>query len=325
MQITATQGGSTANGLLLDVFVLTGAKPSASQAGNTINTQFASTLTWTQSITNSAGSSVYGAATPNQSSQAPTASNSTIIDSVSQAGNSIRLVTFHAVNLSAGTTARGFTFGSSLSGGPFAMLEVLAATTLAEDASAPGVVSTTGAGPITTGAFTPPGGSLLVAMVASHGGAAVATMTVSGGSLTWTEKVKNNPSGGFYAGIWIADVPVVAPVISQMARGTAAISRSHTAPTTGPAARPQVTRQAVRGGPAARKSSARTAAAVPVPARPRRAAVRAAVSSARPGRVVVVRSTGAGVVPAAPAAAVAPTGMRDRRPGYLKKRILLGI
>lgn len=327
MQITATQGGSTANGLLLRVFVLTGAKPSASQLGNSTSTHFTATTAWTASITNSANSSIYGAAMPNSSSESTTTgSNVTIVDSVADITNGRTYFTYHATGLSAGTTTRGLSL-QNLASGPSVMLEILAATTLAEDGSAPGAASTTSTTTVTTASFTPPAGSLLVALVDSNGSTGIETMTVSGGSLTWTEKVKNNPSGGFYAGIWIADVPAALSLaISQYARGTAAGRRGRTARQSASASVPQVTRQASHGAQAASKNLVRVTAVAPVPARPARQAVRAAVNYARPGRVMVVRSTGAGIVPPPPVAAAAiPGGFQDRRPGYLKKRVLFGV
>jgi hypothetical protein len=206
MTVTATQGGSTANGLALRVFVLTGAASAAAQSGASTNNQFLAATTWTQSITTTAGSNVYGAASHFGSNDVATASNATIVDDIADATNSERYVTFKALNVTSGATTRGFTLGAGDTG-PFAQLEILAAGTLAEDASSPAVASTTSATTVTTASFTPPAGSLLVALVGSDGGATVTTMTVSGGGLTWVEKVKNNPSGGDYAGVWIADVP----------------------------------------------------------------------------------------------------------------------
>src|SRR5262249_56133000 len=107
-----------------------------------------------------------------------------------------RYVTFKALNVTGGATARGFTVPSA-DNGPFAQLEILAAGTLAEDASGPAGASTTSAATVTTASFTPPPGSLLVAMTGTNGGAGVVTMTISDSSgLAWAEKVKNNPSGG---------------------------------------------------------------------------------------------------------------------------------
>jgi hypothetical protein len=202
--VTATQGGSTANGLVLRVFVLTGAAAVAAQSGASTNNQFLNATSFTQSITTTAGSNVYGASShfPNAAS---TGSNATIVDDVADAANNGRYTTFKALNVTGGATTRGFTVATS--SGPFAQLEILAAGTLAEDASGPAAASTTAAVTVTTASFTPPPGSLLVALVASDGGGTVTTMTVSGGGLVWAEKVKNNPSAGDYAGVWIADVP----------------------------------------------------------------------------------------------------------------------
>jgi len=49
MTVTATQGGSTANGLALRVFVLTGAAVVASQTGASTNNQFVNATSFTQS------------------------------------------------------------------------------------------------------------------------------------------------------------------------------------------------------------------------------------------------------------------------------------
>jgi len=205
MTVTATQGGSTANGMALRVFVLTGAAAAASQTGASTNNQFTNSASFTQAITTTAGSNVYGGSVHNNSGNAATGSNATIVDDIADATNGERYVTFKALNVTGGATTRGYTVTTST--GPFAQQEILASGTLAEDASSPAVASTTAATTVTTASFTPPGGSLLVAIVASDGGATVTTMTVSGGGLSWTEKVKNNPSGGDYAGVWIADGP----------------------------------------------------------------------------------------------------------------------
>jgi hypothetical protein len=72
---------------------------------------------------------------------------------------------------------------------------------------------------------TPPPGSLLVLMIAANGSSSVETMTVSGGGLNWIEKVKANASGQQYAGVWVADIPVVnapAPVVAPGAATTRA-------------------------------------------------------------------------------------------------------
>jgi hypothetical protein len=94
-----------------------------------------------------------------------------------------------------------------------AAVEILPNGTLAEDASAPAVATTTAATTVASASFTPPDGSLLVAMVGSDGaanGTAVTTMTVSGGGLTWTELVHAASASTCYAGVWAAQVPAAA-------------------------------------------------------------------------------------------------------------------
>ena len=57
--------------------------------------------------------------------------------------------------------------------------------------------------------FTPPAGSLLVAMVASNGGTGVTTMTLSdtsGLGIIWAPAVENNPANSGYCGVWTARV-----------------------------------------------------------------------------------------------------------------------
>ena len=209
--VTATQGGSTANGMALRVFVLTGAKTAGQQAAGAaaVNSLFSGATSFTQSITTTAGSNVYGASSRSGPTQASTGSNATIVDDIQDSTNSERYVTFKALNVTGAATTRGYTTTPAATG-PGAMQEFLAATTLAEDSSAPAVASTTAATAVTTGSFTPPQGSLLVAAVSSDGGAGTTTMTVSDSSgLAWTEGAHNNTSGGDYAGIWFADVPGV--------------------------------------------------------------------------------------------------------------------
>ena len=229
LTVTATQGGATQNGMALRVFVLTGAAAVAAQTGAATNNQFASATTWTQSITTTAGSNVYGTAS-HGGSITDTASNSTIVDSINDATNGETYVTFKALNVTSGATSRGFTTNLATSG-PFAQLEVLATGTLAEDASSPAVVSTTSAQTVTTASFTPPPGSLLVALVPSDGGTGSSTtMSVTdnlGTHLNWTEKVKNNPSSGDYAGVWIADVPAAAAGAASAQPGRTWLRRFH--------------------------------------------------------------------------------------------------
>lgn len=211
--VTATQGGSTANGLNLRVFVLTGAAAAASQSGATVATSPGSGAAFQASLTTTqTGSRVYGAGSYGPQA-APTANAQTAgVDAVSDATNGEEYVSFKGASTTGTPGATTFGYSSTTGGGgPLAMLEVLPSGTLAEDSSGPANVSTTSALTVTTASFTPPGGSLLVALIGSDGGVGVTTYTVSDtSSLTWTEKVKQNPSGGDYAGVWIAQVPASA-------------------------------------------------------------------------------------------------------------------
>jgi hypothetical protein len=227
--VTATQGGSTLKGMALRVFVLTQA--AATQNGATVSHAFASaTVTWTQAITTTqTGSRVYAAAAPGESAGTTTAAAlTTVVDSIADATNGETYVTFKATSLTGtpGATTLGFTIspGGQSATGPLAMAEIKTAGTLTEDGSAPAAASTTSATTVTTASFTPPAGSLLVALVASDGNTGVTTMTVSGGGLSWSELVKNNPSGGDYAGVWIAQVAAAAAAATAV-RGAAVRAR----------------------------------------------------------------------------------------------------
>lgn len=234
--VTATQGGSTANGLALRVMVLLGAKYDQTGAA-AVNAAKAGTTAWTLSITTATGSNVYGALASAvvSGSETMTGSNATVIDNVVDATNNEAYGTFKALNVTSGATTRGVTTGAT-SSGPLALLEILKQTGVAsitEDGSGPAVASTTSATTVTTGSFTPPPGSTLVAIVASDGGVGVTTMTVSDTSgLVWTEASKNNPSGGDYAGVWTAQVPGVAfdavgPSSAGVSVQTGAVTWSH--------------------------------------------------------------------------------------------------
>ena len=117
MTVTATQGGSVANGFLLRVFVLTGAKASAAQTGASFNNQFATVTAFTGSITTTAGSNVYGAAAWTNPANAATGTNTTIVDDVADTTNGEEYVTFKALNVTAGATTRGAT-ATALASGP---------------------------------------------------------------------------------------------------------------------------------------------------------------------------------------------------------------
>jgi hypothetical protein len=203
--VTAAQGGVTFNGMALRVMVLTQAARTQSGATASANGVVQVAVT-----PNQTGSRVYGAGiAPNGSYSVNGAT--TQIDNLTDATNLAQYLTCKATATSVSGTPETIGWPGSGSGGGV-MLEIQQAGTLTEDGSAPAVSTTTGATTTTTASFTPPAGSLLVAMVPSNGGAGVTTMTVSGGSLTWIEKVKANASSAGYVGVWIAQVPAAAAV-----------------------------------------------------------------------------------------------------------------
>lgn len=208
LTVTATAGGATGNGIGMRVFSLTGAFPVAGQNGTTVSNQFSATTTWTQAIQDIvAGDNIYGTASHGGSGVTATAVSTTIIDDVADATNNEQYVTWQFNNAGSTSVTRGFTLGSAESG-PFVMAEIRQDGNLVRDSHAPGYSTATGT-TTTTASFSPPPGALLIAMVAANGGAGVVTMTVTDNlpsHLNWKELVKNNPSNGDYAGIWIADV-----------------------------------------------------------------------------------------------------------------------
>jgi hypothetical protein len=221
MTVTATQGGNTANGMVLRVLVLTGAADAIAQTGATAvadNKQFASIVT---TVT---GSRVYGSAVKGPNNAQTPVAGTTVIDEIPDATNGERYYTFKtsAATGTPGSTSVGINISDP---GGCALLEVLPDGLITEDSSAPAVVSTTSATTLTTAAFTPPPGSLLVALVASDGGSGQTTMSVTGGGSTWSQVAVANVANDDYAGVWVAQQPPADPfdpVITSTQAGSAA-------------------------------------------------------------------------------------------------------
>jgi hypothetical protein len=90
------------------------------------------------------------------------------------------------------------------------LAEIEALTTLAEDASSPAPFASQAGTAITSPAFSPPAGSLLMLAIASNGSSGSVTFGItdtSGLGLTWTEAVRANTAGDGYSGIWTAQLP----------------------------------------------------------------------------------------------------------------------
>jgi hypothetical protein len=208
MQITAAQSVNTFNGILLTVKALTGI--AASQAGAGTGTMIGSGVKAASVTTTQTGSVVYGAMVNWTNSTAFTANgNSTMIDNVSDGTNGAAYGTCKSASATGSPGAT--TFGSSApstTDGCAAFLEILPSGTIAEDSSSPPGASTLSATTVTTNSFTPPGGSLLVAVVASDGLTNDGpTITVSGGSLTWTKQVESTGGSAGNSSVWTASVP----------------------------------------------------------------------------------------------------------------------
>jgi hypothetical protein len=202
--VTATEGGSTTNGISLFVRVLTG--QAASPIGVTTSATSATpALTTGTGVTT--GSWVYGALI---GLTTITANGSTTFKFNNNAG-SLQYIAARTTGTMTGGVAVtvGGTGGTGIS---ICLQEILAGAGLAEDASSPAGVFASGAITATTASFTPPASSLLVAMVSSNGAGGATTMTVSdtGLGLTWTERVKQNGAGNGYSGLWTAPVPAAA-------------------------------------------------------------------------------------------------------------------
>ena len=213
--VTGTTTNNTFTGGLLKVYVLTGAQlagtPAVASSGTAYNVSITTSVT---------GSFVYGTANNETASTAFSASASTTItDDHSINAGGAEGCAFHTT--SATGTPGPTTVGSSTAfAGNYGVvaLEVLANGTQAIDASSPAVVFSTTLTSFTTASFTPPAGSILVAVLSASGNgtATVCVGTTSSSPvLTWTEQVKLNSTVGAvnsYSGVWTATVPASSAV-----------------------------------------------------------------------------------------------------------------
>jgi hypothetical protein len=205
--VTATEGGSTTNGISLQVKVITGqnASPIGIQQSATSATPSLSTGAGVTT-----GSWVYGSLI---GLATITANGSTTFQSDHSSGG-LQYVAMRTTSTMTGGTpvTVGGTGGTGIS---IVLQEILAGAGLAEDASSPAPVFANTL-TVTTASFTPPAGAVLVAMVSSNGAAGVTTMTVSdtGLGLTWTEQVRQNGAGNGYTGIWTAPVAAGGQTVS---------------------------------------------------------------------------------------------------------------
>jgi hypothetical protein len=220
--VTATQGGTgTSNGMVLRVYVLTGT--AATQNGGAA-TQSASAVHEISLTTTVTGSRVYGATIFGTNVAGTPDAQTTGVDAIADVTHNKAYNTWKAASTTGTPGATTFGYTNAATNGGTAGYEVLPAGTIAEDGSAPAVVSTTAAITLTTASFTPPAGSLLVLLCSTNSGTnALSQLTVtdtSGLGLTWTAMAEAKASNMKYAGVWIAQIPAAAvqeplPIISQ--------------------------------------------------------------------------------------------------------------
>jgi hypothetical protein len=203
LKVTATGGGSSANGILLRVEVLDNA--GLPTPVNVENQTASSTQAADVAITPEAtGSLAYSAVVATAATTPAAATSNTAIDSTGGHGSFVSTATL--------TANTPFTAGSSTkpANGGVAALEVMPyGGTITTDASSPAVVNNAGSTTATTAAFVPPlGGKLILALVSMQGGSGVASVALSDThGLTWTQAEAANAAANFYAGIWYAYTP----------------------------------------------------------------------------------------------------------------------
>jgi hypothetical protein len=205
LTVTATQTGATANGISLHVEVITGA--SGRFGGTATETSAAGGAAEAAVTTTVAGSYIYGALLYKGANTSFTAATgTTLINNIADAANACR----RGICRKTATTPAGlgaFTVGASA---PItdrtaaALVEILpytAGTALGiGDAAGPADANTATTTHVTTAAFTPPAGSLLVAIVSANGAGGTQSVTVTGGGLDWVLQVSAQAGGATPAG-----------------------------------------------------------------------------------------------------------------------------
>lgn len=202
--ITATQTGSTAVGTAGSCIVVTG--QASSPIGAT--TSIASTTSSLAITPTGTGSYVYGSILGLIGTYTLNGSTSLKQDHPGQG------LEYLSIRSTATTTASTpVTLGASAqtaNGISESLLEILAGPNgLHEDASTPAAFSSTTI-TVTSAAFAPPPGSILVVMLQTNGAAGTVNATItdnSGLGLTWTEQIALHTAGTGYSGVWTAVVP----------------------------------------------------------------------------------------------------------------------
>lgn len=210
--VTATQSGSTANGMIVRVRVLTRARPAALIAAGTCKGTQAGAAGHSVALTTTVAGSIVWCAMENGNAGAnnPVGGNSSL-DDIPDATNAEQYGTIFQTTPT--VTPGAFTSGSADSfNGGCASIEILPAVNgvaPTTDGSSPALAQTFAATTLMTASFNPPSGALLMAVVVSNGAASTVNMTVTDTSgLVWTEAIASHTANNRYSGIWLADVPV---------------------------------------------------------------------------------------------------------------------
>lgn len=213
LQVTASIGGASSDGLILAVVPLAGALPRASQTAPPGFAGEAATHPPDPPITpTTTGSWVFGATeyAPNTAITAQTSPPTTI--DLSFTNTIIGAAAFHAGPVTSGVQIFPGGTAPVCSAGEIVLAEILPATTISQAASAQ-TASTASGTSAQTPAFSPAAGTLLVAAAAGYsGGVGVDTINISDTlGLTWSQLVIRNVAGQGCAVIWVADAPAAPP------------------------------------------------------------------------------------------------------------------
>lgn len=209
LTVTATQGGATTGGTALVVRVVTSAKVPASQTGAAVGAQ---SSTPNLSITpNATGSLLYTVGLTTNAAGPTAEPGVTLITSLGATGLDFNFYKSTSTTTSGTPVLMGSSTGTGIA---ISVAEILASSgSVSEWTSQPGAI-TSGTTVATTGNFSPPPNSLLVAMASSNGGAGTTTMTITDTwGLTWTNLQQENGGSHGYTGIWIAQVPDPTPTL----------------------------------------------------------------------------------------------------------------
>lgn len=173
-------------------------------------TQYTVTQAQANVFTSQIGSMIYGAVLDQVAGTFTWEPGTTGIDNVNDTTNAAHYGTFSV----GPTLALGNPLIGAVGAGSLAAVEFLPNGTITVDASSPAAVSTTTANFVSTANFTPPVGSLIVALVSSNDFAGNIDVAVSDSTgLVWIPVQVFNSSGAGMVAIWVAYAPASPAVL----------------------------------------------------------------------------------------------------------------